>query len=979
MKYYVFLKNKQKILFILFLSFYSVYSYGYSKLTINRTLLIQSKFDVNIETSSCASVTDVVVIKNSKDEILVSWTLLDDTQTDWIIEYGPSGFTPGEGNGIEVTTTSNSNVSVKGIEAGDYDLYVKAGCGNETYSDYSDVATFTTTLFEGEGTEDSPYLISSFEDLYNLSQVNDLWSSNFKLTTDIDASNSKNSETYNDDGSGFSPIGNKSVPFSGVFDGNGHVISDLYINRNTDYIGFFGYVGSGAIIKNLGLENVSMNTTKGYNIASLVGGAFGSGSSKVKISNCYSSGGIIDGANKSGGLFGYSYYSNIKNCYCNDEVRGTYYVGGFIGEADENTTFTNCYSSGKVSGTNNVAAFVGTSFLCNYVDCYFDKEMSTWTVAERGDGTLEGIEGLDIEDFYNESNFTNWDFEEGNGDWKIGALNSDTYLRPRLSWQNIDDDVCLSPINLKVTSVDNSNAVVSWQEMGTANSWIVEFGVKGFSIGDGTQVEVTGETETNISGLSTPEVYDIYVYSSCGSISKVFTFCNFTGGGSGEETDPYKISSIGDLNLLSNSKEVWNKFFIQIKNINASETKTSDTYNNSGYGFSPIGNSNVYFTGSYDGNGYVISNLYINSSSSYAGLFGILEEGATLKNIGIVSPTIQEYNSKKIYNVGSLVGYVEGTEDKLITIENCYSFNGDISGYNYIGGLVGCAYYCEISNCFVINKVSGNAAIGGMFGGVDTYVDISNCYSAGYVDSDGANGGFCGSEYGSSLVFTNCFFDLETANLSYGIDGEDKDGITGLETSDFSNSDSFTDWDFTNTWNISKVFNEDILRPRFQSQIKTLTLSVSGNGTINPVAGIYNFSLGEPITIEAVPDDGYSFINWKRDDVEFSPEETLLLDSLTESTTLCAYFTDIPSGIKEKLSNKISVYPNPAKNYVCIKGEDDLGAIVNIQSITGILIKSQVIDSGTNQIDISRLVAGTYFVVVTKDNKILSKQKLVVF
>jgi len=61
------------------------------------------------------------------------------------------------------------------------------------------------------------------------------------------------------EGAGFVPIGNSSNPFTGTFDGRGHKITGLYINRpSTDYVGLFGTIASGSEIKDVGLEDVDI-------------------------------------------------------------------------------------------------------------------------------------------------------------------------------------------------------------------------------------------------------------------------------------------------------------------------------------------------------------------------------------------------------------------------------------------------------------------------------------------------------------------------------------------------------------------------------------------------------------------------------------------------------------------------------------------------------------------------------------------------
>src|SRR5690606_22748685 len=98
----------------------------------------------------------------------------------------------------------------------------------------------------GSGTQEDPYLI---HDVYELQAMKDNLNAHYALAKDIDASATVN---WND-GAGFEPIGTSSSPFRGSFDGRGHKITGLYINReSTSNVGLFGYADS-ARIQNVGL------------------------------------------------------------------------------------------------------------------------------------------------------------------------------------------------------------------------------------------------------------------------------------------------------------------------------------------------------------------------------------------------------------------------------------------------------------------------------------------------------------------------------------------------------------------------------------------------------------------------------------------------------------------------------------------------------------------------------------------------------
>ena len=165
----------------------------------------------------------------------------------------------------------------------------------------------------------------------------------YALANDIDASGTAG---WND-GRGFDPIGSSdSVGFTGIFDGQGHVITGLVIDRRyEDNVGLFGYV-EGALIMDFGLEGGSV--TGFYNVGGLVGyNDYGT------IASCYTTGAVTGYGGSVGGLVGENYGGAITSCYATGAVTGYgSYVGGLAGCNAEGTitaSFWNTESSGQSS------------------------------------------------------------------------------------------------------------------------------------------------------------------------------------------------------------------------------------------------------------------------------------------------------------------------------------------------------------------------------------------------------------------------------------------------------------------------------------------------------------------------------------------------------------------------------------------------------------------------------------------------------
>ena len=108
----------------------------------------------------------------------------------------------------------------------------------------------TTEFAGGSGTAEDPYLVATKAHLDN---VRFYVAANFKMIADIefsDADFEKGGAFYNN-GQGWEPIGYYPDSFRGSFDGDGHSISNVYINRDALCIGFFGMVDEGAVVRNV--------------------------------------------------------------------------------------------------------------------------------------------------------------------------------------------------------------------------------------------------------------------------------------------------------------------------------------------------------------------------------------------------------------------------------------------------------------------------------------------------------------------------------------------------------------------------------------------------------------------------------------------------------------------------------------------------------------------------------------------------------
>jgi len=211
----------------------------------------------------------------------------------------------------------------------------------------------------GSGTEAEPFRIGAVSDWEELMATPADWASRFVLTADIDLNDVSITPIAPDTStsSGF-----QGTQFTGVFDGNDYVIRNADVNMpGSDYVGLFGYLGTGGQIKNLGAEDASIVGDD------FVGGLVGSNGGT--ISNCYSSG-SVSGEGLVGGLMG-SNSGAISNCYSSGLVSGTGdYVGGLAGYNGWEATISNCYSTGSVTGGSYLGGLVGYNYYGTISNCY---------------------------------------------------------------------------------------------------------------------------------------------------------------------------------------------------------------------------------------------------------------------------------------------------------------------------------------------------------------------------------------------------------------------------------------------------------------------------------------------------------------------------------------------------------------------------------------------------------------------------------
>ena len=263
----------------------------------------------------------------------------------------------------------------------------------------------------GTGTEENPYRIATPEDLETLATKTNGGTNYsgkyFILTDNIDLSGY--GAGFNG-GKGWIAIGNSnSKNFQGIFNGQGHTISNLYINDPTGNVkGLFGYLYAGGTVKNTGLVNV--NITGKDNVGAIAGYVDGAA---VVIENCYVTGTIK--ANDSGGGIigaGQGQGVTIKNCYSTADVSGNAYsIGGIAGYT--RGIITNCYATGAITATLGRAGGIvgeititGKATNCAALNISVKSAGNSGRVAGKNSGML--LDNIAFDEMLNNENTTVW-------------------------------------------------------------------------------------------------------------------------------------------------------------------------------------------------------------------------------------------------------------------------------------------------------------------------------------------------------------------------------------------------------------------------------------------------------------------------------------------------------------------------------------------------------------------------------------------
>ena len=615
-----------------------------------------------------------------------------------------------------------------------------------------------------------------------------------------DAANSVAEASWN-------PIGDKN-PFKGIFDGNGHTVSDLYINNSGNTLGLFGLV-DGAEIKNVIVQgNVTGFYEEGNSQSGqYVGLVLGIGSSGVKLENCESRGsvtgykyvgGIVGLVPSSGGTItmctnratvkNYSgqsgkYFGGIVGSGCGLSLCANYAdittesnnVGGLAGvlSTDSNRKgMNNCMNVGNVKGKQNVGGLVGNCCAANNVNNYSSGRVeATSQYAGLLVGTYTNNPSAAFENTY----YVKKAPVVENGTITAGQYcghSSNPITAPAQAVNQADvASGKLANLLASVNSTWGQDLLDQENTYPVLNGKAVYFSGSKLCNGHLLSEAYTNDKAKETTTPAHSQEYDADGFCTVCHESRVLH-------GTGIAEDPYLISSVEQLEYLRDQSNMGSrKITAHAKLVNDIDLSYA-----SASSWIPVSKSySNGFAGTFDGNGHCIKNLYSSfNQDSYVGLFGCVY-GGTIKNLtveGVIESSCSNqgmiagysvdanyYNcvvkgrittNGSSYFVGGIAGNISNFGSSNPVVQGCASYVDIVSTGTYTAGLVGMASNgINMEACANYGNVTGTANVGALMGyyNPNSESHITNCYVGSCeVRGEGAN------------VFLTCFEDESSSS-----------------------------------------------------------------------------------------------------------------------------------------------------------------------------------------------------------------------
>ena len=639
-------------------------------------------------------------------------------------------------------------------------------------------------------------------------------------------------DDYYNGGEGWLPIGGS---FSSTFSGNGHTVSNLFINRAADNgIGLFGSLAGGGSISRLGVVNANVTGNSGVGVlaginngmitdsyaAGSVGGAINvgglTGLNRGTITSSYSTC-VVQGGDSIGGLAGLN-GGTITASYATGSVSGNEYVGGLAGESDVSGTITASYFTGAASGTDFVGGVAGAN-TGTITASYFDTGASTLTDAV-GNGAAGGAAGVitrdlqsqtptDTDSIYATWDATQWDFGTGS---QYPVLLVDFDGNDTATWQEFGYQLREGP-TLMLTPGDGQ-VTLAWSV--TTGHWTPALEFTSEVYRDGALIELDRFVDDEVSNGESYE-YQVVAIVEGGEAARSPRMTAHVGNR--YDTDGNNLIEIRNLEQLnavrwdldgngaadaSTNKDSYGgadgAFRGAAPGMGCDETVGCKGYelnedldfnadssyaggavniawtDTEGEGWRPIGGS---FSSTFDGNGHAIRNLFINRTTELTGLFSRIESGGAISELAVVDANVTGVNK-----VGVMAGWNLGT------ITASY-VTGAATGADKVGGLAGDnSVSGRITASYSNVAVNGGDHAGGLVGDNSFNGKIIAGYATGAVSGGDSVGGLVGDNGNTGTITASYATGPVSGSSSVGGLAGDNGGAAGIAASYFDTGKS---------------------------------------------------------------------------------------------------------------------------------------------------------------------------------------------
>ena len=674
-------------------------------------------------------------------------------------------------------------------------------------------------LFEGEGTEENPYLISSLADLKGLAEATTVKSMSFegdwfRMTADIDCE-------YDPDFNGIAASGSASHIFAGTFDGNGHTISRLLLDKvKTDasgtavpasskgYCGLFGRVATKGVIRNLTIaadSRITLLSSSGafagtldgriencINLADvtgvngLIGGIAGVVNKTGVISGCYNAGHIRIGSTYGGGLAG-NCAGRIEDSQNDGQVSGTVTnslrgpgsqknMGGIAGQIVSTGVISDCLNTGTVisyGGSGGITGYVNGGSISKSVHTGL-----TLSFVENGStGALGGNSGtmtMKFDDIYFDSQLNVTGAVKGGIPVGVTPL-STSALTSGIRPEGLDPEkwtftAGAYPVLTRFAALPQARVFSRMTVIFTDNqirsdvhsdaSLNQEPGLS-WSLRHNTPPYSIAGTTLKVAAYEGKEAVTDTLQVAAGSLTRFIPVRTLPSVFEGEGTaaSPYLIRTAADLVTLSEMTNRYSATYQGYRFKITADIDCSDVEN-----FIPIGYNTAAFGGWLDGDGHTVSNLIVAGNTEGSGLFGTLTETSRVSNLTLRGGSVTTSGAQR--PVGAFAAYCAGR------IENCDNHNtvstlekgtyaaGIVAQLNPGGSLANCRNYGAIS--------TRSNYLGGITAEIKAGAEVTGCENFGTLTPGGGqSGAIAGTSYGTMRHCVN-HADVQTAKGPFG-------------------------------------------------------------------------------------------------------------------------------------------------------------------------------------------------------------------